>query len=1025
MRAVGEMPHYTGVDASFILAADAERSRCEKPLRLPRLTAEVTGFVIALTVRLFPSVHYCTLFRRRCELALRTYRTAGTAAVLARRCSDRPVARTARRLDSKDGPMNRQSRHAKKGFLRPAVHAAVVLSWAAALAACDGANQGVQIGDGQSPDPVAVDFPIAYVRTPVPTDDNGAFEQMDLREQITFDVGGDLYFKPRASTTATPVNITGVVTEGNGAVRDVEMAYDGQAVLFAMRTPFDLNLDEEDQVTWNLWEYTFEDRQLRRIIASDLTAEIGHDIMPKYLPDGRIVFASTRQTRSQAILLDEGKPGFVAVDENRNEFTFNLHVINRDGTGLEQITFNQSHDLDPSVLADGSIVFSRWDNAAANEEFNVYRVNPDGSNLELLYGNQSHDTGTGGATIQFTQPRQAGNDHIYAVIRPFTDTEGGGEVIDIDTPRYLENTQPLAPDIGMLTGPAQQDATVTDVVTTPGVPSPGGRYYSVYPIQDGTGRMLLSWAQCRLVESGGDLDPDTPEIEPVIVPCTEDYLEDIFIQDPDNVVPVPVGSYVVAPPLYGIWIYDPRDDTQQPVVVGEEGWMFTEIVTADPRPQPPVILDGSNDFEFDSSLAEQNEAVLSIRSVYDFDGTSVVDINAMADPTVTRAEARPARFLRVVKAVSLPDDDVLDIDDTAFGVTTENGMKEIVGYGMIEPDGSVMIKVPANTALMISVLDANGKRITQPHNNWLSARPGQVVECNGCHEPATGLSHGRRGAFEPAWAGAAVAGVSFPNANPSWFVGDVGDTMAEARARITCATGDCSSIEPSMDVEFTDEWTIPPNPGDPDALQPSPSFSYEYTDLTTTVPTSLACMQEWQSLCRAIINYETHIHLLWSLPRLVFDAAGNPVLDVNGNQLSNNCLNCHTPVDPADGATVRVPAGQLELQDGLSPDEPAHFHAYRELLVTDNLQEVVNGALVDAQQQVGVDENGNPIFQPVLIASPASTLGAAASFDFFLRFEDPDDLHYNILSPAERRLIAEWLDVGAQYYNNPFDAPAN
>ncbi len=921
--------------------------------------------------------------------------------------------------------MIRQSIHAKKGFLRPAAHAAVVLSWAAALVACDGANQGVQIGDGQSPDPVAVDFPIAYVRTPVPTDDNGAFEQMDLREQITFDVGGDLFFKPRASTTATPVNITGVVTESNGAVRDVEMAYDGQAVLFAMRTPFDPNLDEEDQVTWNLWEYTFEDRQLRRIIASDLTAEIGHDIMPKYLPDGRIVFASTRQTRSQAILLDEGKPGFVAVDENRNEFTFNLHVINRDGTGLEQITFNQSHDLDPSVLADGSIVFSRWDNAGANEEFNVYRVNPDGSNLELLYGNQSHETGTGGTTIQFTQPRQAGNGHIYAVIRPFTDTEGGGEVIDIDTPRYLENTQPLAPDIGVLAGPAQQDATVTDVVTTPGVPSPGGRYYSVYPIQDGTGRMLLSWAQCRLVESGGDLDPDTPEIEPVIVPCTEDYLAEIFIQDPDNVVPVPDGSYVVAPPLYGIWIYDPRDDTQQPVVVGEEGWMFTEIVTADPRPQPPVILDGSNDFEFDSSLAELNEAVLSIRSVYDFDGTAVVDINAMADPTMTRAEARPARFLRVVKAVSLPDDDLLDIDDTAFGVTTENGMREIVGYGMIEPDGSVMIKVPANTALMISVLDANGKRITQPHNNWLSARPGQVIECNGCHEPATGLSHGRRGAFEPAWAGAAVAGVSFPNANPSWFVGDVGDTMAEARARITCATGDCSSIEPSMDVEFTDEWTIPPNPGDPDALQPSPSFTYAYADLATTVPTSLACLQEWQSLCRAIINYEMHIHPLWNLPRLVFDDAGNPVLDVNGNQLSNNCLKCHTPVDPADGATVRVPAGQLELQDGLSPDEPAHFHAYRELLVTDNLQEVVNGALVDAQQQVGVDENGNPIFQPILIASPASTFGAAASFDFFLRFEDPDDLHYNILSPAERRLIAEWLDVGAQYYNNPFDAPAN
>ena len=58
-------------------------------------------------------------------------------------------------------------------------------------------------------------------------------------------------------------------------------------------------------------------------------------------------------------------------------------------------------------------------------------------------------------------------------------------------------------------------------------------------------------------------------------------------------------------------------------------------------------------------------------------------------------------------------------------------------------------------------------------------------------------------------------------------------------------------------------------------------------------------------------------------------------------------------------------------------------------------------------------------------ATPASVGGARASSDFFNRFEDPQDLHFNILSTAERRLIAEWLDVGAQYYNNPFDAPIN
>jgi len=29
--------------------------------------------------------------------------------------------------------------------------------------------------------------------------------------------------------------------------------------------------------------------------------------------------------------------------------------------------------------------------------------------------------------------------------------------------------------------------------------------------------------------------------------------------------------------------------------------------------------------------------------------------------------------------------------------------------------------------------------------------------------------------------------------------------------------------------------------------------------------------------------------------------------------------------------------------------------------------------------------------------------------------------HAGWLSPAELRLVSEWLDIGAQYFNNPFD----
>ena len=161
------------------------------------------------------------------------------------------------------------------------------------------------------------------------------------------------------------------------------------------------------------------------------------------------------------------------MDEDENEFAFNLHVMNDDGSELKQVTFNQSHDLDPSVMADGKIVFSRWDHNLSNNQVNLYRMNPDGSELELLYGQWSHDTGTNGTTIQFMQPRETEDGRVMVLARPFTSTEGGGELIVIDTAQYVENTQPLKDNIGILAGPAQQDATVNEVLTQPGVPSPG------------------------------------------------------------------------------------------------------------------------------------------------------------------------------------------------------------------------------------------------------------------------------------------------------------------------------------------------------------------------------------------------------------------------------------------------------------------------------------------------------------------------------------------------------------------------
>ena len=903
--------------------------------------------------------------------------------------------------------MNVRSQH-KDGSFRGKLHGAVMLSVVFLIGACS-KGEGVQLGTGQDQDPVVIDFPIAYLKEPLPPlDDNGELIQPDARELITFNVGGDVYFRDRAAVGALEVNITEGYSDGLHAVRDLEMAYDGSSILFSMRGPVNenLDLDDPDQPTWNIWQYFFETDQLVRVIVPDLTAEIGHDIQPQYLPDGRIMFSSSRQHRSNAVLLDEGKPAFPAEDEDQNEPAFVLHVMNSDGTGIEQISYNQSHDFDASLMSNGQVIFSRWDNAGnGNNQINLYRMNPDGSQLELLYGQESHDTGPNGETIQFLQPREMEDGRIMALVRPFTDTSGGGDLIFIDTATYVENTQPTKDNPGM-TGPAQERATIVDVSIEPGEPSVGGRYSYVYPLQDGSGRLLVSWSQCRLTDIVDPNNPPDPMVDPVYYPCTDENLANILYEE--------------APPVYGIWMYDPADDTQRPIVPAEDGFTFTEVVSADPRLAPPVILDSEYTFAEDTDLAQEGAAVLKIRNVYDFDGGAVVDIPTIADPAQTMADERPARFIRVVKAVSLPDEDLLDLDNTAFGVSTAQGMKEVVAYGHVEPDGSVMMKVPANVALAISVLDSEGKRITSRHQNWIQLRPGQVLECSGCHQANSGISHGRFDSFDSAYAGATTPAVAFPNTVDQFFAEEVGETMAEVRMRESCNNNNCAALEPSVDIVYDDFWTDAAKAG----RLPDESFAWSYFDLTTPPPVDPSCLlQGWSSICRIVINYEEHIHPLWSQPRLVFDDMDQPVIDpVTGLQVSNNCLNCHTPLDEA--GAIRLPAGQLELQDGLSPDEPDHFHAYRELLANDNLQEVNNGALQDVLVQVDVDENGNPIFDTINVAPSMRTAGAIASNTFFSRFEVGGS-HEGYLSDAEKKLIAEWLDVGAQYYNNPFDVPIN
>ena len=903
-----------------------------------------------------------------------------------------------------------------------AVRGAVAIAVACSvLAACSSGSGGtdVTIGNGQNQDPVTLDFPVFYVKRPVPDPEDDAMLEDDARVLRRFQIGADLYMRDRASPSAAEINLTAAETEGLGDVRDLDINFDGSKVVFAMRAKFIEGADEEDQPSWNIWEYDAKAGVLRRIITSDTVEDEGHDIMPHYLPDGRIVFSSTRQRQARAIQLDENKPQYAGQDEDDNEPAFVLHVMDADGTNIHQISFNQSHDLDPAVLPNGRIMFTRWEHEIDDNQFDLYSINPDGSDLQLLYGAHSHQTGTVDpttnqpSTIQFTSPRPMQDGRTLALVKPFTGTDEGGDLVLIDTQNFVDNTAPVMASAGM-PGPAQIRALPTDVRTIEG-PSPGGRYRSAAPLFDGSDRLLVSWSQCRLLED-----------QTRIVPCTSDRLA-----NPDA---------VEAPPLFGIYIYDVRQNTQQPVVAPQEGFMYTEVVAGSPRVLPPVILDRIAGVDFPQDLLTEAVGILHIRSVYDIDGVDQAPggLAAVRDPANAAYATRPARFLRIEKAVAQPDDDTRDIDNTAFGPNRALGMRDILGYAPIEPDGSVKVKVPANVAFNISVLDARGRRVGgvlgSRHTNWLQLQPGETLTCNGCHNAnaTPPLAHGRAGLTSSVNAGATTNGSPFPNTNAALFA-DTGETMAEVRNRIMCG-GACA---PSVDVAFQDYWPATPattpsvdacySSGPSTVLSDAADPTQHVTclnGLSTVLPVAASCTSKWTSLCRVTIHYEMHIHPLWSANRAI-DTNGDGMPDVD-----HTCTTCHAPVNAA--AMTVVPAGDLDLTDGPSDDEPDQFRSYRELLFGD-VGQVVNamGQLEDECLQFETDPvtNVTTCVQFRQVQASMNANGAAASTRFFNKMENAPGAgqtdHRDFMSPSELRLLSEWLDIGAQYYNDPFVAPAN
>jgi hypothetical protein len=163
-----------------------------------------------------------------------------------------------------------------------------------------------------------------------------------------------------------------------------------------------------------------------------------------------------------------------------------------------------------------------------------------------------------------------------------------------------------------------------------------------------------------------------------------------------------------------------------------------------------------------------------------------------------------------------------------------------------------------------------------------------------------------------------------------------------------------------------------------------------------------------------------YLQTVWNLSRQTLASDGVTVLS------DHTCVLCHNPVSAANA--IEVPLGQLDLTGGASALDQTVVTSYEELLFPHNEQTLNMGVL----QDLLVPEPGPPnpatgapttIMVPVPLAGPMSAGSASASTAFLGEFS-AGGTHFGYLTPAELRLVSEWLDIGGQFYNDPFVAPA-
>lgn len=454
--------------------------------------------------------------------------------------------------------------------------------------------------------------------------------------------GENLYTLTPPRPDGTVKNLTHLT---DGEVQGLEVSYDGTKLLFAMRR-------NKHQDGFHIFEINTDGSHLRQITDGNC-----NDVDPCYLPDNRIAFCSDRA----------GWQEYYHQERSRL-----IHIMNADGSGIEQITFNPNQDYEPLILSNGKVSYSSYrfyaqdgsEGPLPGERLGLARIetvlrscNPDGSADQLFYGSMR------GLFYSPMRPMPFGDQ--YAGWHP----RGYHVGVSISQQRELPNGNILC------TTPA--GLTVIDPARAP-------------------------------------IDCEMP-IYPEVVNLAGG--EEVYIHNYDRMNPV--GRYTSPYPAGNHWTWVSHAPWHDLRMNGYRICLLNSVTR-----ELKTIYDDPEMSEVDPTpiIPRPHPATRPSTLAAHHDTTGHIYCNSVFN-TDLPIDTSAVQSVRVLEGIQMGQ----SISANAAFRT------RLIGTVPIHPDGSFSIEVPANIPLRFELVDEDGKMLVH-ETAFNYVRPGETKGCVGCHQ---------------------------------------------------------------------------------------------------------------------------------------------------------------------------------------------------------------------------------------------------------------------------------------------------